>query len=220
MKGMNSNSNAALGLLLVLFLLGSGCGPSGVKREKLESGTLEGSTYVNQSLGLTVSIPRTWLVQDSEAQNRLTQRGKNALSGRGKDFDNELAESEANTVILLTLRKYPEGAASDINPMFMIAAENLDTHAGINTGNDYLAEMKNTMEKGGVKLPLAGAASETFGGVVFDSVAGAVSTGKLTVNEKMFATVRKGYAVAAVAVYADPVDWDTIKGVLRSMEFK
>ncbi|MGH9821860.1 MAG: hypothetical protein ACREDR_01170 [Blastocatellia bacterium] len=216
--------NLRLPLALILLLILAAATASCVKKvatDDFDEGSIDNSTstYSNKYLGFSLTLPKTWLLQDSQTQRMVTDAGKKMVTGNNKALRDAYNESMVNNHMLLTLFKHPVSEAVDFNPSFIVQAEKISPALHIEKGSDYIEQARKTMESGSMKLPFKDSGSENLGGAVFDKAEATYPLGKITIKQRIYATIRKGYAVSIITTLVSDEDEATVDGILKSVKF-
>jgi hypothetical protein len=188
-------------LLLVLFAaLLAGCNKKA--SEEIDFGTLKNSVYQNDYLGLAVTLPKDWSVQDQESKQRLTAAGSAALAGDDKHLQATLKAGELKIVNLFMVFKFPLGTPGSFNPAIIGMAERVRRQPGIKSGKDYLFQARKTFESGQLQVSFPKEIyTARLGGVDFDVMDMEMVIRGVTVKETQYAAIRKGYALSFAITY-------------------
>ncbi len=209
-------------LILVLFVVSmpllTGCQRKAV--DEVGLGSLEGSVYTNKYFGLTVTLPAGWSNQDQKSLRELTDLGGQVVAGDDKNLKAIVKTAETTTVNLFGSFRHPMGAPVPFNPSVMCLAERTRHLPGIKKGRDYLYHLKKLIESSQMKISFAEEIStETLGGQDFDVLQTEMSTVGVTVYQKYFVTVLKGYALMFVVSYTTDEEGAELQEVLKSISF-
>jgi hypothetical protein len=203
--GIRTSRTAPLCASLViaaLALLTTGCRRKA--SDEMDFGTVKNSVYHNNYLGLSMTLPSGWSVQDQKSQQRLINAGGALVAGDDKTLKSLLKASDLQNVNLFAVFKYPLGSPVTLNPSIMGVAERVRQLPGIQQGRDYLFHAKKLLEAGQLQISFPKEIyAERLGGVDFDIMEMEVSILGSTVKERYYATVRKGYALSLVVVYEE-----------------
>ena len=207
-----------VGMIAALGLSAAGCNRS--KTGKIDFGVVEGSVYTNHYLGLKISVPQGWSVQDNEAKKALLEGGKQITAGKDANLRAAMDASELNSVPLLIMFKYPVGSAVNFNPSFSSVAEKVSQMPGITRGSDYLFHVKKILLQAQIKYTIADVIrTEKIGDASFDVLDATMSAGKLFVYQKYYATIMKGYALSLIVTYTTPDELKELQSLLSSITF-
>lgn len=184
--------------------------------EVVASGTLTGSTYENRYFGLTLTVPAGWHAQDSSVKQQIIERGKELVTSDDPAKRAELKRAADNTLNLLTVSEYPVGGSEPFNPMILCGAERIASSVVKDT--DYMIGLKQTLRYSRMTISLArDAYSQTLGGVEFSVIDLAIDYQGVTVNQRYYAHIRKGYALFFIVVYQTNEQLKTGTEILRSV---
>jgi len=205
-----------LGIVLALSVLTGGCGKK--PGAEMDGGRFEGSVYHNDYLGLTVTLPPEWSVQDRELPKQTSRPGGQMLAGGSESMQTTLKEGEQRTIPLFNVFKFLPGSPVPDNPYIYACAENMSAYPGIQTGGDYLFHARRVLEAGQFKFSFPREVYvETLAGVPFH-----VMTTELVIPpagkmmQEYFATVRKGYALVFTLSYWTPEERTELRNALNT----
>ncbi len=205
-------------LFMLLAVILGGCGKKA--SDEIDFGTVEDSIYQNQYFGLSLEVPSGWTVQDQEAQKRIMELGGDIVAGEDKNLSAVIKASKLQTVNLLSVAKHPIGAPVDYNPSMMCIAEKVSHAAGIKRGSDYHFHSKKLLQSGQLKVSFPeGIYPEQIDGIGFDVMTVQISFGGVTVMQKQYVTIMKGYALLMVISYVTPEEEAELVETLRSARF-
>lgn len=207
-----------LGIVLGLCALtGSGCGKKA--GEQMDAGRFEGPVYHNDYLGMTITIPADWSVQDREVTRQTARTGEQMLSGNNQNMQAVLEAAESRTVNLFNLFKFPPGSPVPYNPNIYAIAEDNSHTPGIKTGGDYLYHARRLLESGQMEFKFPREVyTETLAGAEFHVMTVDLHvppTGKMM--QEYYATVRKGYVLVLILSYVTEEERAELHHVLDTM---
>jgi hypothetical protein len=206
-------------LVLASAALLTGCGRKA--SDEIDFGTLKNSVYQNNYFGLTVTIPTDWSVQDQASQQQIMVAGKALVAGDDKNLKAVLKATELQSVNLFTVFKYPLGSPVTFNPAIVAVAETVRQLPGIQRGKDYLFHARQLLQSSQVRASFPKEIyTVRLGGVDFDVMDSEFSIRGITVKEKYYATIRKGYALAFVVSYEKDEEESFQRKVLETITFK
>jgi hypothetical protein len=205
--------------IIVLAVLLIGCGKKA--SDEIDFGTFNNSVYTNNYFGLTVTIPADWSIQDQEAQRRLMKLGGNMLAGDDKNLKSLVKASELKTVNLFAAFKYPMGTPVTFNPSVMALAEKVSQLPGIKRGKDYLFFVRQTLESGQMQVSFPkDIYTERLGGVDFDVMDLELSIRGITVKQKYYMTIMKGYALGFIVSFTNDEEESSDQKILNTVTFQ
>jgi len=192
------------------------------KPENVDPGTIEGSTYSNRFFGMTLTIPQKWLAHSKDELSPMQQKGAELIAGENKGLKDKVDASEANSVQLITVSRYPLNYNGGFNASFQCQAEKLGLMSGISNSRDYIASFKKLMAEGQGQLKYTfgdDTYTESIGGKDFLAQDAHATLGRLSLEQKVCVSLIKGYALVFVITYTSTDDLDTLKDVLKSVSF-
>jgi hypothetical protein len=211
------------GLLLILAIasitLFAGC--SEQTSDDIDFGTIRNSVYQNEYFGVSVHLPPEWIAQDQNARRKLQESGGTMLAGDDKNLQAAVKASEMTTVNLLTVFKHPMDKPVPFNPNLICVAERVDHIPEIKKGTDYLFLSKKLLETGRMKVSFPGEIfTESFGGREFGVMHVEISMPGMTVRQKYYAAVMKGYALTFIVSFSTDEEESSLHDILKTMTFK
>ena len=205
--------------IIVLVVLLTGC----VKKanDEIDFGTFNNSTYTNNYFGLSVAVPSDWSIQDQKAQQRLMNLGENIVAGDDKAMKTAMKAAELQTVNMFAVYKYPLGSPVTNNPAIAAVAEKVGQFPGIKRGKDYLFQVRQTLESGQMQVSFPkDFYTQQLGGVDFDVMDLELNIRGVTVKEKYYAAIMKGYAMSFIVMFRGDDEDPVQKTILDSVAFK
>lgn len=196
--------------------------PKEIQPAPIDPGRLEGSRYVNDFFGVSLSVPEGWAVQDSARRRAMLERGRELADTSADERKRAALEAAFTRVaVLVSAYKYPPNApAPGFNANFTFLAERIPT-AVVKTGADYFDLMLRTVQGSQVKMEPTGAGyTVKAGGREFYVRDVRVTFPSGVAAEKFCVTIAKNYALVIGYVYVDEEDVKTFDELMRSVTFK
>lgn len=185
----------------------------------VDMGKVVGRTYTNTTFGFEVTFPDTWLIPDSDFEAYMKKQGFD-VSLKAPDSLPPATKIKVNQAIrrvnvLLTAYRSMPGLTD--NAIARISVEDLNTNPQIKDAVDYfdaIRAMYSTM-----KLPPDFKYSETqaekLGAMQFGFLDASSTAGK----KRMYATVRRGFAIMFTLSYSSDEDLQTMRAILEQANF-
>lgn len=217
-----------LSLLIFLMIVGtnaigqSGTGvssapPAAVESKNLDRGQLDGVNYTNNFFGLSLSVPPTWVVVSAERSETITEQSSKLLTGEQKKKE-EIDASVQRSVILLSLTKLPAGEPD--NASFMLIAERIPS-TSIKTGVDVIQAMQNAFKGTNFSLEFQGETqTDRIGGTDFAIATVRNSSPNGTFMQKIYVTLKNGYAVELFYTYQNDTDLLALHSIVGTVKMK
>ena len=204
-------------VMAACLALGAGCGKKAA--DEIDFGVVENSVYRNDYLGFRIKLPAHWSMQDREAQKRIAQTGGNLLAGDDKNLKAMIKASELQSVQLLAVFKHPVGTPVPFNPSIACVADRISHMPGIKSGKDYHFHTRRVLEAGQIKVSFPKeVSSENLGGKSFDVMHVEMSL-NVTVRQKYYAAIIRGYAFVCIASFTTPDDERELNAILGTSTF-
>ena len=190
----------------------------GPNTTKHRLGQLDGVNYVNQTFGLSLSIPRDWVVVAAQSRPQFNEEVKNLVQSDDKAKEAQVRASIDRSAILLSLTKLQAGEPN--NAGFMLIAERLPTPA-IKNGLDVIEALKRTMTGTNFKVEFEGEAmAEKVGGADFGVVTIKNTSQFGSFNQKIYVTVKDDYALSSFSSPTPRSDLATYDALIKSVKIK
>jgi hypothetical protein len=183
-----------------------------------DQGILEGRTYSNNFFGLSVSLPRDWIIADAQGRDSIVSESKNRISSDDKEKKELVEASIARSVNLLSVTKLPVGQAH--NASLMLIAERIPSPS-IKNGVDVIHSMEETTKNTNFTLEFQGPIqTEQIGTAEFAIATMKNSSPYGVLMQKVYMTVKNGYALEFFFTYTDATDLTTFDTVVKTMQMK
>ena len=206
-------------LVMVWIVLFAGCRKRA--SDEIDFGAVENSTYRNDYFGLSVKLPSEWSVQDKETRQKLMDLGRKMVQGDDKNLKAVIKASEMQTVNLFAAFKHPIGTPVPYNPNIMCLAERVSHMPGIKRGKDYHFHSKRLLESSQMEVSFPKEAStEELGGHNFDVMYVEAPIAGMTIRQKHYAAIMKGYALVFIVSFTNGEEESTLDNVLSSVTFE
>jgi hypothetical protein len=182
-------------------------------------GTVAGRTYTNKKFGFEVVFPDTWLIPGDDFEEAMKKQGFD-LGLKAPDSLTPVGQAKINRAVknvslLLTAYRSMPGSAD--NAIVRISAEDLSLNPQITDAVDYFDAIRATFRA--VKVPpdftYSDTQAERLGAMQF----GYIDTATGTTKKRMYATVRRGYAIMFTISYSSDADLVTMRRILETGNF-
>jgi hypothetical protein len=191
-------------------------------QSSISRGTVAGGVYTNPSLGLTVPLPESWIIANSEFVSYMKGKGVD-ISPRPPRAADLLSQKKVDDNfkrlnVLVTAYRSPPGTAE--NAMIRIAEEDirlLDTSRPVNDAVDYIDLMRSQL--GSVKMPAGYSFSETQAEQLGPNQFAYLDTDDSRGKTRIYVTVRRGRAILLSISYVAVEDLETFRDVLARTRF-
>jgi hypothetical protein len=206
-------------VLITTLAFSVGCGQKA--EDEIDFGTVKDSIYQNEYFGFTVNLPPEWSIQDQEARQRMMELGGKMIAGDDHNLKATIKASEVTTVNLFAALKHPLGAPVPYNPNISCVAERIRHVPGIQKGKDYLFHAKKLLESGQMQFDFPKEiSSESIGGREFDVMYTEASMAGITIRQKYYAAVMKGYALILVVSFTTDEEELALQKILDTVVLK
>ena len=186
---------------------------------EIDRGVVSGRTYSNYTFGFEIVFPDSWLITGDDFEDYVKKQGFD-LSLKAPDSLTPVGQAKVNqalrrVAILLTAHSSMPGATD--NAFVRISVENLAANPQIKDAVDYFDAIRATYKA--MKLPADFKYSETqaeqLGAMQFAFLDTSTKSGK----KRMYATVRRGYAVMFTISYSNVGDLASMRRILEEGNF-
>jgi hypothetical protein len=187
---------------------------------KMDFGNIEGSVYRNRYLGLRLTIPDKWQVQDEEVKKQIMAIGKQSVAGNDKQLEKALDASLLHTFNLLTASKYPINSGLFPNPNFACVVEKISQSPSL-TVTSYTLAMKSLMQKS--QLPYRFEKeiySQSIGGKSFVVLPTQLTLNGVVYYQDYYTTIIRDYALTFIITYTTKEDLKPLEEMLKSVRFE
>lgn len=185
----------------------------------VDKGAVTGRTYTNRSLGFELTFPDTWVIpgEDFEAEMKKAGYDLSLRPPTGVTAADRARMNRALKNVTITLTAYRSMQGSADNAIVRISLESLAANPQIKDAVDYFDAMRTLYKR--MTLPKDFKYSETgaeqLGRRQFAFLDSSSSAGK----KRLYATVRKGYAVLFSLSYTRDEDVQTLRQILSKANF-
>ncbi|HET6384401.1 MAG TPA: hypothetical protein VFJ58_13490 [Armatimonadota bacterium] len=188
------------GLVILAILtacgLTAGCGGSA---SSPADGSVTNGVYKNSFFGLSMPIPNGWTIASQETEQHLSALGGRLVAGNNKSMQASMDAAKTGTYHLLNVSEHPIGAPVVYNPSVIVMAESEAAYPGIQTGSDFLFQLKRLLEHSALRWRAVGSSvPETVGGKSFYRLDGTMQVMGMTVWQSYFVTIDRRYALSFI----------------------
>lgn len=180
------------------------------------SGFFDGSTYKNKFFGLKITVPESWIIQESVTNREIKRLGGDSVKGKNEQTEKALDAAIERLTVLFTASKDILGMGN--NAIMIFSAEKAPPAMQIRNGEDYMRLTVQSFKR--VQLPPDFKYSETIsseklGNETFYSL----DIQRTGYKQRFYATARKGYSLFFTLTYITEADLETMKTVIRDSDF-
>jgi len=166
-------------------------------------------------------VPSEWSVQDKESTQRIMDTGVKVVAGNDKNLKAVIKASEMQTVGLLAAFKHPLGTPVPFNPNIICMAERIRHMPGIKRGKDYHYHTKKLLSSSQVAVSFPKEIStEKLAGRDFDVLHTEITLTGVTVRQKHYAAIMKGYALLIAISFATEEEESALRDILSTATLK
>ncbi len=211
-------------LLLSLLLLTASCNNKNAAPPEMpkdfDYGKIENNTYSNTFFDFSMKFPSDWKVQSKKEMEELVEVGKDAIDNGDPAVKRAIKASEITTAYLFTAFKYEVGAEVDFNPSLMVLAENVSQAKGVETGKDYLEQVRQLMNRTSSQIVFENEYEKrSISGKEFYILHGQMKGGDSAVDQLYCATVIHGFAVSVILSFLGEEQEDEMVAVFEGIKF-
>lgn len=182
---------------------------------KFEKGTVDGTTFTNKFFGMKFDVPENWQVQEEIVNKIIKDAGTKSVKAKNNPTQKALDQAAARVTVALTALKNPMGSAE--NASVVLSFENMNSTPVVKDAVDYMDLMVNTFKS--VQLP----AGMTYSAVQAEKLGARqfayLDVKRPEVKQRMYVTMKKGYAILFVFTYTDAADLETMRTMLANANF-
>lgn len=209
---------ACLCIVIGICVLAGGC--RNETAEQIDDGRFEGPVYHNDYLGLEITIPTDWTLQDRQTAQQMVRTGGRLIAGGNENMRAAMEASESRTIHLFTAFQHPYGSPVPYNPSFYAVAENISHAPGIRTGGDYLFHARRLLQSGQMTFSFPREIyTETRAGVEFHVMEAELNVPPATVRQEYFAAIRRGYVLLMILSFSTDEERAVLRDILATLQF-
>lgn len=189
------------------------------KKPAVDMGSVSGRTYANRSFGFEVTFPDTWLIPGSDFEAYMKKQGFD-LTLKAPDSLPPASKAKVNSALKrvhILLTAYRSMPGSTDNAIVRISVEDLAANPQIKDAVDYFDAVRAMYKT--MKLPADLKYGETEAEKLGTMQFGYLDTSSKAGKKRMYATVRRGFAVMFTLSYTNDADLETLRTVLSTGNF-
>ena len=207
-------------LLAVSVFLLPGCDKDKPAAEEIGYGTYENSVYKNEYFGLSIPISSEWHVQDQAAKKKVMDAASKVTEGN-RNLKAAAKDALLRTVNLCTASQHPFGTPVESNSLFVCMAERVRDIPGIKKGTDYLFQLKKHLKASQMRVTFPSEITTlSIGGKTFDVLSVEMKGMGITLHQKHFVRIMKGYALAFAITYTNNTEESALQEILDGVSFE
>ncbi len=180
------------------------------------AGVVDGKVYKNLFFNFKLTIPETWIIQQTEVSEFIEKKGKESLKGKNTTSQQAINKAAQGVSILFTASKDILGIAD--NAVLIFATEKVGPIPQVRNGHDYLRLSIQSYKM--MQLPpdmkySEKVQSEKFGGETFYYIDVERAGGFF----RHYSIYRNGYALLFTMQYVREEDLSALKKILEASDF-
>jgi hypothetical protein len=188
-------------MLLLLLACENPASKSAALPKDFDLGTTQDGHYHNDFFELDIYFDPTWTVQDEE-QMELTGGEEALIMGDNEALKKNIAASDVNSAYLLSVFKYPEEAVVDFNPGFVVIVENVRLYSNIETGAEYLEQVKKLLNQTALAYTFGKTQEQRIGKKIFHRIAAETTYLGSTIQQEYYSVVDRGFCLNFILTYS------------------
>jgi hypothetical protein len=207
-------------IIYLIFLIALSCGKEKNIPTNFDYGqVVRGNIYKNDYFSMQVQFDPSWILQSRKEMARLTNTGKDLISGDDKQLSKVLDASLISVAELFMVFKYELGSIAEFNPSFLINAENLKMYPSVKDPKDYLVQAKKLFES--TKMNYVYRQDDyniKIGGV--DFICMPIENLDYNIYQDYFVTIKNGFALAMIVSYDNENDKKELYAIIDKVNFE
>jgi len=184
-----------------------------------ELGRVEGRTYTNTVYDFQITFPDTWLVPDRDFEVYMKSQGHDislkAPDTVGKAGKLQIDKALEKVKMLVIGYRAMPGMAD--NAILRVSVEDLRLNPAVKDAVDYFDLMRSQFTV--MKLPADFKYSETQAEKLGSKQFAFIDTNSNAGKKRMYATVRRGFAIMFTLTFTKPEDLATMRQILAGGDF-
>jgi len=180
-----------------------------------EKGTVENSQYTNKYFGFTFPIPEDWNVQEEIIGKIIKSEGAKSTKAKTAAVQKEFDKAQSRLTVALTVFKNPVG--SEENASIVLSLEDVSPVPAVKDAVDYLQLMITTFKQ--MQLPPDMKYTEVKAEKLGSKQFGYIDVTRANLKQRMYATVKKNYAILFVFSYTNDEDLEIMRTMLANGNF-
>ncbi|HEY0658166.1 MAG TPA: hypothetical protein VGD05_06815 [Pyrinomonadaceae bacterium] len=181
----------------------------------LDLGTIKGNTYTNRFFGFTFSLPETWQIQEQIINKIIKDNAARETKAKNDATQKAFDQAVNRVTVFLTATRDTLGASE--NASIVCSIEDMRLIPAVKDGVDYLDLAINTYKR--IQLPPDFKYSEVKAEKLGKTQFAYIEINKTGINQRMYATFRKGYAIFFVFTFNNKEDLETMRQILAQGNF-
>lgn len=187
--------------------------------ENFDYGSTQDGKYTNSFFDMVLSFNPDWVVQEQGIIERDVEEGSEIVYSEDEEIKTKIKASLINTANLLTLFKYELGAQVSFNPSCAVIAENTNNYPGLQSGADYLKNVKELLIQTQMDYVFDEDLRERkIGNSIFYIMHLELNYMGRTVSQDYLTTVINGFALSMVMSYSNDDEKAEIYQIIDSLE--
>lgn len=182
---------------------------------KMDLGKLVQNTYTNEFFGFKIEFPEGWLVGDNELESSLYGLIKPQIKAKNSKNQTVFDRSMEQVTPLLGGYRYLPGSRVD-NSSLRISVENLRLVPHVKSGKDYMDVTIRTLKL--MKTAPGFMYSEPKTEMINSQKLDYIDMTNGPSNGRVYAVVRKGYAIVFNIQSFSPEDFEILQQVFKSAD--
>ena len=218
-KNFLSSFFLLIALLAIAITASAQNGNTGQDAPKtFDIGTLDGGNYVNDSFGMSLSVPTDWVVVSGNRTMEMVREAKKKITQLDQQKQSELDASIERSVVMLNMTKLPAGSPN--NASFMLIAEKPPS-PDVKTGTDVINLMRNAFKGSNASIEFIGEPqTQRIGGADFAFIVIKNNSPIGNYMQKVYMTVKNGYALEFFYTFVPGGDLAPMDAIIKSVKFK
>jgi hypothetical protein len=208
--------------LIFLFTMATLSAYAQHDEKPFDYGKVENSIYRNSFFDFEMTLPTDWFVQDKEVVDKISDKGKDMISGDNAQMKSVLDASDVRTANLLTVYQFELGSNVDFNPSVIVISENVKQLPSIRSGSDYLFASQQLLAQSQVKYDEIDEDFEKqkIYGIDFYTMNASITYKNQKIRQVFYSRVTKGFAFNVIISYVTKEQKKQLLAILSTMKFQ
>ena len=224
---MKKNSlTIAIIVFLIAIIFVPGCNKANSRKipKDFDYGTWTSTTYRNNFLGFSITVPEGWHVTGSDGMKTAIQDGQNLLDDaiNKSEVEKMVKMADITTANLFLVSRYSDEQAMELeafNPNIGLLAENLGAAGKRIDLAKYVSLYRQNVTKAIPGIVIKSETKKAIGGQEFTSVQVQFTTQGILISQEHLMCLKNGFAVTFVLTTLDESEKPLLDDIMTTLKW-